>query len=165
MKNFRGWNSRKRGFTLIELLVTISIIVIITMGGLANYFLFDAKQRLRSDAKDLLALIEKVRARAMAMEYPKDCVNFQSYSVVGTLINPTLTIKATCNGIDYPDDPVKVMNVSELSEAFTLTFLAQTGETLNRENKTITLVSKRDPNRSIAISIDGVVVDNNQISE
>lgn len=71
----------RQGFTLIELLVTITVLMVITGGGIAAYLTFNTKQVLLQSGQDVLFLSRSAQKKARVGDKPPGCNTLQSYEV------------------------------------------------------------------------------------
>jgi prepilin-type N-terminal cleavage/methylation domain-containing protein len=72
----------QRGFTLIELLVTVTVLMVITGGGIAAYLNFNTKQILIQSGQDVLFLMRSAQKKARVGDKPQvGCARLVSYEV------------------------------------------------------------------------------------
>ena len=149
---------RRAGFTLIELIVTVSIILLLVLGAMANYFEFDSKQKMLSEVRNLVAFIDKARSKAMAQEYPVGCVGLVSYGVRSADFG-VMEIVANCgSGASVPEQE-KILITTKLSSPLSIDFLVPSGKTINGENVLITLEDNNNPSVFKTILIDARLID------
>lgn len=86
------------GFTLIELIVTVSIIMIITGGGIAAFVNFNDKQQVQSTVKDLQTMMRAAQIKARAGEGASECGTVGSFTN-GKLYGYEVTYDALNNDI------------------------------------------------------------------
>lgn len=60
--------NKSLGFTLIELLVVISIILLVTGGGIAGFINFNDRQQVQTTVKDVQTLMRSAQVKARAGE-------------------------------------------------------------------------------------------------
>jgi prepilin-type N-terminal cleavage/methylation domain-containing protein len=88
---------RNAGFTLIELVVVISVIALITGLSIATYNNFNLEQKLTTDAKKLVDIIDLARKRALSADLAQHtCDSFNGYSVA--VAANAVTTSICCNG-------------------------------------------------------------------
>ena len=93
------------GFTLIELIVTISIIMVITGGVVANLTKYNDNQRLEQIGLTLQEDLHTAQGKALSGQKPSGspCAGFLGYRV--TFLAGSYAIVPEClEGNDYPDD-------------------------------------------------------------
>lgn len=80
------------GFTLIELLVTISIILIVTGGGIAGFVNFNDRQQVQTTVKQIQDYMRSAQIKARSGEAASDCApdKLRGYQVA--LNSPTNTV-------------------------------------------------------------------------
>ncbi len=71
---------KNTGFTLIELLVVISIILLITGGGIAGFINFNDKQLVQTTVKDIQTLMRAGQVKARSGEGAIECQTAGGFS-------------------------------------------------------------------------------------
>jgi prepilin-type N-terminal cleavage/methylation domain-containing protein len=62
------------GFTLIELLIVISIIMLVTGGGIAGFVSFNDRQQVQTSVREIQTLMRSAQIKARSGEGAADCV-------------------------------------------------------------------------------------------
>lgn len=119
------------GFTLIELLVTVTIIVLVTGISLTAYLTFNETRQLDVDTRDFVALVNRIRSKAIFLEYPSDCTGLASFTLEvvngssGSL--DSLNSYASCAEGRRGEQVVSVLKSSVFDQAVTVSFLPISG--------------------------------------
>ncbi|MBU0974751.1 prepilin-type N-terminal cleavage/methylation domain-containing protein [Patescibacteria group bacterium] len=91
---------KERGFTLVEMMVTISIMLIITGGGIAAFIGFNDKQNVQVAVNDLKTLLRAAQTKAKTGEGAEGCratsQSLRGYRVFITDGSSTATLYKTC---------------------------------------------------------------------
>lgn len=82
------------GFTLIEIIIVISILAIMVGGALASFSSFRDRNNIRSDALLLASLLQKIQAKASAVELPDGCTGVMNFTV--SMSGNSLGVSANC---------------------------------------------------------------------
>lgn len=83
------------GFTLIELLVSVSIGLILVLGGLAAYKGMGSKQIVKQEGTTFKTNLKSFQQKAMSGEKPVGCISLQNYTVAW--VNPnSYSVQAVC---------------------------------------------------------------------
>lgn len=77
----RSFVRGKNGFTLIEVIIVITILAIMMGGALASFATFRDKNNVRSDALTLAAILQKIQAKAAAVELPDGCIGVMNFTI------------------------------------------------------------------------------------
>ncbi len=104
----------KKGFTLIEIIVVIAVISLITGMSLAYYNTFNEQQKLRSEAKKIIDVIELAKHKASSGDSPASCTTgFTGYRAdIGAA---SYFISACCAGTCDTANPVQTYPFSSNS--------------------------------------------------
>lgn len=86
------------GFTLIELLVTTALSLVLVGGALASYNRFNSQQGHIQSAKQVIANIERAKARGQSGDKPESCTTLDGYRVAANSNSTTYVVSARCNG-------------------------------------------------------------------
>ncbi len=86
----------RAGFTLLEMLVTVTIMLIITGGGIAGYIQFNERQTLRSTAKTIQTILRTAQKRAQVGDKPTGCEKLLAYGVQLSSSSSDLVLYAYC---------------------------------------------------------------------
>lgn len=97
-KKNRNKISGSRGFTLIELLVTTALTMVLAGGALAAYNNFNTRQGQIQASKNVLATIERAKARSNAGEKPASCTRLDGFHVWATDGNSSYFVAIRCDG-------------------------------------------------------------------
>lgn len=89
------------GFTMIELLVVITIIMLLTGGGIAAYITFNDRQNLQNSAKLVQSYIRSAQTKARAGEKPVGCDRLNGYRIVLTAASSNVVLSAVCANGNY----------------------------------------------------------------
>lgn len=83
------------GFTLLELIIVIALMALTVGGAVATYRQFNDKQRVVSEAKQLIALLRTAQRRISVGDKPAACAgrNLNGYTVSGSNSTYTLTVQ------------------------------------------------------------------------
>ncbi len=121
-----------KGFTLIELVVVISIIAILTGGGLAVFSGFRSGRAALSDAQTVVDVLNEAKRLAVSAEKPTECsaVTLQGYSVV--VDATSLDLSAACLGGSPPTKTKNLTSGAVVGAPFSATFKVLTGSTQAR---------------------------------
>lgn len=127
-------------------------------GALAAYLNFNKTETLNSDARSAAAEISKVRSRAATIEYPSACTSsLTGYLVTSATIDSKLTgisVTPLCTPAQTPGAPIKVLQNSVFSAAFSITFVVGSGYISDGQDRTLTLRSTQDTNLTKIITIN-----------
>ena len=82
------------GFTLIELLVTVTIILLITGGGIAGFVNFNDRQQIQTTVKDMQTMMRAAQIKARSGEGASDCLTSGSFTE-GKLYGYQVTLAGT----------------------------------------------------------------------
>lgn len=160
---------KMRGYTLIELMVTVTIIVLITGGSMAAYLTFNESRQLDIDARAFTTLINKIRSKAIFLEYPSGCTGLNFFSLQSKDNSEgerkIISYFANCNS--GSTDPVEeeVLGSSVFTGAFTINFLPLSGNISDGESVEVTIRSLKGEVRTKKITIDPFNNTNNSISD
>lgn len=152
-----------KGFTLIELIVTVSIILIVTVSVMVNYFQFDARQKLTDEARSLVTIIDKARTKAIAMEYPTGCTGLLTYNIKSVTETGEIETMAKCTSGNSLPEKERVLVSTELVAPLTIDFEVQSGKIVTGENVVIVLENKDNANLSKTITVDANLIDKTTI--
>lgn len=156
-----------RGYTLIELLVTISIVVLVTGASLSAYLTFNENRQLDVDARNFNVALNKIRSKALFLEYPEGCTglqNFEALSAVNAKGKKTvLRFFANCNNGIIGDTSEEILNSSYFITDFDLQFLPQSGNLASMADATITLQGEVGNTKTKQIIINQFMGTNNEI--
>jgi prepilin-type N-terminal cleavage/methylation domain-containing protein len=132
-----------KGYTLIELLVTVTILVLVTGGSMAAYLTFNENRNLDIDAKNLNTLINKIRSKAVFLEYPLNCTGLQNYQLDSELDSEgrrtAVRFFANCNSGPSTEIHQEILSSSAMIADLNLVFLPITGNLNPLEDEEITL--------------------------
>jgi prepilin-type N-terminal cleavage/methylation domain-containing protein len=158
-----------KGFTLIELMVTVVVILVLSGGSISAFLKFNKTQTIGSDARQLASEINRVRSLAVSLQYPAGCDNLITYRVESVLIGSVLSgvlVTAECSSGDIVSSPTKILNSSEFSSAFNITFTPGTGYLTTGTDAQITIRDVLDTTvtKIVTIGVYGTtsVSDSNQ---
>lgn len=147
-----------KGFTLIELLITITIVVLLTGTAISAYVTFNENRQLDIDARSLLTSVNRVRSKAVFLEYPADCTGLTSYryeSVLGVSgLLDSVHIFANCAEGLRGEETVKVLDSSTFASAFGFSFLPSTGAIASGTEVQIEINSATGSERSKTVIIN-----------
>ncbi|OGD84009.1 hypothetical protein A2572_00575 [Candidatus Collierbacteria bacterium RIFOXYD1_FULL_40_9] len=156
-----------KGFTLIELLITITIVVLVTGTAIAAYITFNESRQLDIDTRSVLSLLNKVRSRAIFLEYPADCTGLTSFgfeSAVGTSgLSDSVRFFANCAEGVRGEETAKVLEAAVFSTAFSMSFLPSSGAIASYEDQTITISSTKGGQKSKNIIVSSVMNSVNRV--
>ena len=147
-----------KAYTLIELLITVTIIVLFSGASISAYLSFNENRQLDIDAKYFISVLNKIRLKAVFLEYPRSCVGFSGISI-NTSLNASgkrtiLSHKINCSDKIYDGLDEVVLTSSEFSADFSFDFLPITGNISDMLDKNIVLQSQSDGTRTISITVD-----------
>lgn len=104
-----------KGFSLIELIVTISLVSVISAGGMAAYNKFTERQRIVSAGKELENLFREAQKKAQSGDKPEQCgesTTLKSWSVSINASNSTAHLSVNCGvGESTNTHVVKTINL------------------------------------------------------
>lgn len=101
------------GFTLIELLVAVSIMLLLTGGGVASYITFNDNQQLQGSTKMVQSYMRAAQTKARVGDRPSGCTRLQGYAVRSS--GNTLSMVAVCEGSDFTVQSMELENVGSIS--------------------------------------------------
>ena len=117
------------GFSLIELIVVVSILLLITGGGIASFITFNAKQQIINGAKELQEYLRTAQTLARVGEKPAGCdrlTGYKTMSVAAT--NPKeIRVLAVCDSGDVLRDSFFLPEGTTLSSDIEVVFLGLHG--------------------------------------
>ncbi len=150
-----------RGFTLIELLITITIVVLITGTAIAAYTSFNENRQLDIDTRSFLSLLNKIRSKALFLEYPSDCTGLSSFtieSIEGSsgLVDSVYTYANCLEGV-RGEETTKLLQSSVFSSAFSISFLPITGAIATNEDKYVAISTTKGTQRSKTVFVSQVM--------
>lgn len=104
MRNSALQLTSSSGFTLLEMLVSVTILLLITGGGVASYLSLNDRQTLVMNGKKLQFYMRAAQKKAHVGDKPTACDTLQGYVVTATT-NPgaTVQLSARCANGDYVD--------------------------------------------------------------
>lgn len=156
-----------KGYTLIELLVTITLIALLTGVSMAAYLTFNENRQLDVDARNFNVSLNKVRAKAVFLEYPDGCSGLSSFQVT-TGLNASgerkiLRYFANCSTGVVGDVSEEVLESSVFATDFNLVFLPMSGNLFNSADVTITLQSQTGADKIKRVIVNQFMGTNNEI--
>jgi len=158
-----------KGYTLIELLVTVSILILVTGSSMAAYLTFSENRNLVIDANNLNALINKVRSKAVFLEYPNGCNGLIGYNLKSEYNsggqNTIIKYYAHCSSGDSTPIFNEVLKSSILIQDINLTFLPGNGNLSSSADTEIVLQSTKGANKTKKIIINQFLGSNNVINK
>lgn len=94
---------RSSGFTLIEISIVISVLAVLTTGGLAAFVNYSRTQSLQSAAYDLRTTLNLAKSRSFSQVKPEQCLNqsIDGYKVVIFQASNAYELDAVCAGNIY----------------------------------------------------------------
>ncbi len=87
-----------KGFTLIELMLVVSILALLTGGGLVAFTGFREQRLALREAKKVVDELRLAQRRAIAGDKPAECGNFPMQGYKVSLRDSTITSTAICSG-------------------------------------------------------------------
>ncbi len=153
-----GRDCRQAGFTLIELLITITIIVLITGTAIAAYVTFNENRQLDIDTRAFLSTLNRVRARAIFLEYPADCTSLVSYNLE-TVLGSSDTLDsvhsyATCLEGVRGSETTKIFETAVFTTPKVISFFPSTGETASGQDELVTIMGTKGEQKSKTVTIN-----------
>jgi prepilin-type N-terminal cleavage/methylation domain-containing protein len=147
-----------RGYTLIELLITITIVVLFSGASISAYLTFSENRQLDNDARNFNSSLNKIRNKAIFLEYPEGCIGLSSFSV-STGLNASskrsvLKYQVNCSNKVYDGLDDEVLKSSEFYSDFSIVFLPQTGNISDLVDRTIILQTINDVTKTKNVVID-----------
>lgn len=87
-----------RGFTFIELLVVMSIVMLLSAGGIATYRTFNQRQALTQSAKQVAQALRTAQTKAKVGDKPTACASddLTAYGVTAAAGGTQILIQAHC---------------------------------------------------------------------
>jgi Tfp pilus assembly protein FimT len=147
-----------KAYTLIELLITVTIIILFSGASISSYLTFNENRQLDNDARNFKSVLNKIRVKAVFLEYPKDCVGFGGilvYSEANTDGKKTiLNYKINCADKIYDGVSEDALGASEFSDHFSFIFSPMTGNISDLEDKIIILRDLTDNSKTRSITVD-----------
>lgn len=127
-----------RGFTLIELLVVITIMLVITGGGIAAFINFNERQAVTTSVREIQTLMRAAQIKARAGEGASDCTraddNLRGYEVVYEELTRTVIMNRVCfsptvspSELETERTRITLSNVTVTPPDFEVEFLALKG--------------------------------------
>lgn len=158
---------RNSGFTLIELLVTVSIIVLVTGISLSAYLTFNESRQLDVDVRDFMSMVNRIRSKAIFLEYPDDCTGLNSFTfetVVGQSGNlDSVNYYATCSEGRRGEQTVFVLKSSAFAVGGSVSFLPISGATTSDQNSEFTISLLKGSQKSKRVIISQVMDTGNSV--
>ena len=144
------------GFTLIELMITVTLLLVISGGSLSAYLSFNKSQTMESDAREVVAEINKVRSLAANLIYPTGCVSLSGYSIKSDAAATGLIVTAVCASGDVVTTAPGLLKSSLFAAPFTvdvLVFAAGSGYLASGTNYVITIKNSDDADTTKKITV------------
>lgn len=88
--------SPRSGFTLIEVLVAITIMMLMTGGGIAAFITFNDRQSVQGAARQLQTILRTAQVKARVGEKPAGCTKLTGYRVQTTANTNQVVLSAVC---------------------------------------------------------------------
>ena len=155
---------RRAGFTLVELSVTVTIILMVTLGALVNYYEFDSNQKIMNDVRNLVTFIDKARSKAIGIEYPGNCVGLTAYNV-RSLEGGEVEMVAKCSSGSPVSEKERLLSATRTNAPFSIDFLVPSGKISNGENVEIVIEDINSQSLFKTITIDAFLVDKTKIGQ
>lgn len=157
-----------KGYTLIELLVTITIIVLVTGASMSAYLTFNENRRLDVDAKNLNTLLNKIRSKAVFLEYPDGCTSLTNFAVSTALntdgLRTMVKYLANCSEGVVGEISEEILESSTFTADFSLVFLPLTGKLESVTDEEIIIQSIKGVTKTKKITINQFFGTNNVIN-
>lgn len=126
------------GFTLIELLVVISIILVITGGGIAGFINFNERQQVQTKVKEIQTLMRSAQIKSRAGEAADECQDIDRL------------LKGYRVRIDYTDgDRIKLERICMLPDKPLSDFDVHKRGEIEPNNVTFSMVNELGSNANV----------------
>ncbi len=159
---------KMRGYTLIELLVTITIVVLVTGTSMSAYLTFNENKRLDVDARNLNTLLNKIRSKAVFLEYPDGCTGLTNFAVSTALntdgLRTVVRYLANCSEGIVAETTEDILESSTFTADFSLVFLPLTGKLESSADEEITIQSIKGVTKTKRVTINQFFGTNNIIN-
>lgn len=127
-----------RGFTIIELLVVVTIMLIVTGGGIAAFINFNERQAVTTSVREIQTLMRAAQVKARAGEGAADCTraddNLRGYEVVYEEPTRSVIMNRVCfsptvspNELETERSRITLSNVTVTPPDFEVEFLTLKG--------------------------------------
>jgi prepilin-type N-terminal cleavage/methylation domain-containing protein len=104
------------GFTLIELIVAVTIMVLLTGGGIASYISFNDNQQLEGSARQIQSYLRAAQTKARVGDRPEGCARLEAYKVVVPAATSQLQLLSVCDeGVETQVQVTELVNVESVS--------------------------------------------------
>lgn len=104
--NHYSTQNRKKleGFSLIELIVVVSIMTLLTGGGIGAYITFNDRQTLRTSALEVQTYLRSAQKRAQTGDRPDSCDRLDKYRFFMGANSNIVTIQIACSNTTITAD-------------------------------------------------------------
>lgn len=104
------------GFTLIELIVAVTIMVLLTGGGIASYITFNDNQQLEGSARQIQSYLRAAQTKARVGDRPTGCTRLEAYKVAVPASTNQLQLLTVCDGgVETQVQVTELTNVESVS--------------------------------------------------
>lgn len=151
-------HSFAKGFTLIELLVAVSIMLLLTGGGIASYITFNDSQQLQASTKMVQSYMRAAQTKARVGDRPDGCSQLQGYAVRS--FGSTLSMVAVCAGSEFTVQSTELENVGTVTidgSELDVTFNVLHGGAQNSGQVIVTSDSNVNSTESFRVSPGGEI--------
>lgn len=119
------------GFSFIEMIMTVSVFILLTIGGTISYREFNRNQQVIQSAKNTQQLLREAQKKARVGEKPSGCESIRGYEVRGRTNSSTVELYAMCqegtNIIQLLVNTVELSGNAGLSSDLTVRYKVLTG--------------------------------------
>lgn len=91
-------NKKKKSFTIIEILIILTIILIFSSIGIANYNQYNEQIKIKNEAKKFIDVFELTKKQAITSYlYDKNCSDFKGYQISINSLGDQYTVYFICS--------------------------------------------------------------------
>ncbi len=158
-----------KAYTLIELLVTVTIIILFSGVSISAYLTFNENRQLDNDARMFNSVLNKIRTKAVFLEYPNGCVGLSGITVTSASNSvgkkTILRHKINCSDKIYDGVDEEVLKSTEFSADFNFKFLPLSGNIEDLQDKVVIVKSQSDNTKTITVTVDKFAGSKNEVTK
>lgn len=146
-----------RGFTLIELLVAVSIVLLLTGGGIAAFIRFNERQSVQAAALQMQTIIRAAQVKGRAGEQPEACGRLMGYRVQTTAGSGQVILSVVCDDGTFIHTTYQLANNVVTEGSYNMFFRNLYGGASGGTNVVVTLPSNPLLRYSFSVSDAGEI--------